>query len=85
MLLMKNWRRYLKLIIANYLSIVIALGLMFTLPVWSIIVLMVMMTISNIALINYWIKDTSLNHETKKAYDLGYIDGVLECAKAELK
>lgn len=46
---------------------------------------MVMMTISNIALINYWIKDTSLNHETKKAYDLGYIDGVLECAKAELK
>lgn len=85
MLLMKNWRRSLKLIITNYISVIIALGLMFAVPVWSIIVLMIMMTISNIALINYWIKDTNLTQETKRAYDLGFIDGALECAKTELK
>ena len=54
MLVMKNWRKYLKLIIANYLSILLAFGLIFTVPVWSVLILMVMMTVSNITLIHYW-------------------------------
>nr|DAK08894.1 MAG TPA: Protein of unknown function (DUF2897) [Caudoviricetes sp.] len=28
--------------------------MIFTVPVWSVLILMVMMTVSNIALIHYW-------------------------------